>query len=205
MHRIAAEGLRQALAATDVYYGSDLTTLDLASTIKSLEAGSDVPSALIRLSRAEFIDQPIDKLLISSGLLASKSPPASPRESLLAMLIVLSSQLKHGKRSRLVRSRSTASGSRREAFSERSPRRTSLTACSSSCDPGSRRTRLSCWNEHLVGGNLSSPLHVPHPTADASLRMSCVTPRVRSQGHYWGAEPLCAQRLSLLIEGVEPI
>lgn len=161
--------------------------------------------ALIRLSRAEFIDQPIDKLLISSGLLASKSPPASPRESLLAMLIVLSSQLKHGKRSRLVRSRSTASGSRREAFSERSPRRTSLTACSSSCDPGSRRTRLSCWNEHLVGGNLSSPLHVPHPTADASLRMSCVTPRVRSQGHYWGAEPLCAQRLSLLIEGVEPI
>ncbi|KAK4703983.1 tyrosyl-tRNA synthetase, partial [Phenoliferia sp. Uapishka_3] len=67
------EGLRQALAATEVYYGSDLSKLDLASTITSLDAGAFIPSALVRLSKADFINDPIDKLLTSSGLFASKT------------------------------------------------------------------------------------------------------------------------------------
>ena len=66
-------GLRQALAATEVYYGSDLSQLDLVSTIQSLEAGSDIPSALVRLSQAAFLDEPIDKLLMGGGLFSSKS------------------------------------------------------------------------------------------------------------------------------------
>ncbi|KAL8292023.1 hypothetical protein RQP46_001489 [Phenoliferia psychrophenolica] len=67
------EGLRQALAATEVYYGSDLSKLDLPSTIQSLQGSSHIPSALVRLARADYLDEPIDKLLTGSGLFASKT------------------------------------------------------------------------------------------------------------------------------------
>ncbi|KAK4054143.1 tyrosyl-tRNA synthetase [Microbotryomycetes sp. JL201] len=74
-------GLRQALAATELFYSNDVTSLNTASLVAALDARPDlssetssrVPSLLVRLARDDFVNQTFDKLLVSSGLFSSKT------------------------------------------------------------------------------------------------------------------------------------
>lgn len=76
-----AKGLRQALAATELFYSSDLTELNIPSLIDALDARpdlstpgeSEIPSLLVRLSKAAFVGQSLEKILTASGLVSSKS------------------------------------------------------------------------------------------------------------------------------------
>lgn len=76
-----AEGLKQALAATEIFYGSNLDSLDVKSTILALNAVAPssspshipIPSALVRLPSSEVIGNSLSHLVISSGLISSKS------------------------------------------------------------------------------------------------------------------------------------
>lgn len=76
-----AKGLRQALAATELFYSSDLNQLNTPSLIDALDARPDlstpgesaIPSLLVRLSKADFLDQSLEKILTASGLVGSKS------------------------------------------------------------------------------------------------------------------------------------
>lgn len=77
----AAKGLRQALAATELFYSSDLKELNTPSLIDALDARPDlstpgeaaIPSLLVRLPKADFVDQSLEKILTASGLFSSKS------------------------------------------------------------------------------------------------------------------------------------
>ncbi|SGY13398.1 BQ5605_C010g05852 [Microbotryum silenes-dioicae] len=77
-----ALGLRQAIAATSLFYGSDPATLDLAPIIEALEAKStsnstqpeaQLPSMILNLPKEEFLGQALEKIVIASGLATSKS------------------------------------------------------------------------------------------------------------------------------------
>ncbi|GAA6021798.1 hypothetical protein JCM10207_002064 [Rhodosporidiobolus poonsookiae] len=78
-----SEGLQQALAATTVFYTSDLPSRsDLPSLISALDAQSSapspsnivsIPSLLTRLPKSEFVGQSLEKVVLASGLLASKT------------------------------------------------------------------------------------------------------------------------------------
>ncbi|GAA5906980.1 hypothetical protein JCM6882_000018 [Rhodosporidiobolus microsporus] len=75
------EGLRQALAATSAFYGSDLASRsDIPSLIAALDAAPSsssstvtIPSLITRLSKADFVGQALEKVVLASGLLASKT------------------------------------------------------------------------------------------------------------------------------------
>ncbi|GAA5936354.1 hypothetical protein JCM10213_000291, partial [Rhodosporidiobolus nylandii] len=75
-----SEGLRQALAATSVFYGSDLASRsDIPSLISALDAAPSsasstvtIPSLITRLPKADHLDQALERVVIASGLLASK-------------------------------------------------------------------------------------------------------------------------------------
>ncbi|GAA6034572.1 hypothetical protein JCM8097_005403 [Rhodosporidiobolus ruineniae] len=80
------DGIRQALAATSVFYSSDLSTdTDLPALISALDASSSsstasatdnavpIPSLLTRLAKADFVGQQLEKVAIASGLFASKT------------------------------------------------------------------------------------------------------------------------------------
>ncbi|KAM0789575.1 hypothetical protein ACM66B_000384 [Microbotryomycetes sp. NB124-2] len=92
-----ASGLRQALAATELFYSSDLASLNAPSLVAALDAKPDlsgdnaaqVPSLLVRLSRAEYVDQTFDKILVASGLFSSKT---QARKAIEAGTIVINGQ-----------------------------------------------------------------------------------------------------------------
>ena len=128
----AEPGLYQALAATNVFYGTDLTALNLADTIVALDASptlssnaTDIPSLIVRLDRATIVGQPIENLVTASGLLTSKSATLFlPRRDFGTDLLV---QLKLAKLSRLGRFTLTAFASPLAASSASSRSRTSST------------------------------------------------------------------------------
>lgn len=75
-----AEGLNQALAATSVFYGTDLADLVTPEIVSALDGSPSssssspaVPSMLTRLPRADVLGQHLEKAVLASGLLASKS------------------------------------------------------------------------------------------------------------------------------------
>ncbi|EMS24167.1 tyrosyl-trna synthetase [Rhodotorula toruloides NP11] len=75
-----ATGLNQALAATSVFYGSDLASLITPEIIQALDGAATssastaaIPSLLARLPKEEFLGQALEKLAIASGLMASKT------------------------------------------------------------------------------------------------------------------------------------
>ncbi|GJN91291.1 hypothetical protein Rhopal_004310-T1 [Rhodotorula paludigena] len=72
-----AEGLGQALAATDVFYGSDLASSLKPETIAALDGSPSsavpLPSLLVRLPKAAHLGQSLEKVVLASGLLASKT------------------------------------------------------------------------------------------------------------------------------------
>ncbi|SCV69942.1 BQ2448_1336 [Microbotryum intermedium] len=77
-----ALGLRQALAATSLFYGSDPKTLDLAPILEALEAKptpnsirpeAELPSMVLILPKDEFLGHALEKIVIASGLATSKS------------------------------------------------------------------------------------------------------------------------------------
>ena len=68
------------MAATELFYSTDLKALNIPSLLSALDARPDlstedagIPSLLVRLPRNEFVDQQLDKILTASGLFASKS------------------------------------------------------------------------------------------------------------------------------------
>lgn len=84
----AAVGLNQALAATSVFYGSDLASLITPEIIQALDGAATssastaaIPSLLVRLPKEDFVGQALEKLAIASGLMASKSEFHSRSES----------------------------------------------------------------------------------------------------------------------------
>ncbi|POY71097.1 putative Tyrosine--tRNA ligase [Rhodotorula taiwanensis] len=75
-----AEGLNQALAATSVFYGTDLADLVTPEIVSALDGSPSssssspaVPSMLTRLPRADVLGQHLEKAVLASGLLASKT------------------------------------------------------------------------------------------------------------------------------------
>ncbi|GAA5852968.1 hypothetical protein JCM8547_004751 [Rhodosporidiobolus lusitaniae] len=86
-----AEGLRQALAATDVFYSADLASRgDLSSLITALDASPSsstsstavpIPSLITRLPKQDHLNQSLEKIVLASGLLASKTQARKAIES----------------------------------------------------------------------------------------------------------------------------
>lgn len=80
-----AQGLRQALAATELFYSSDLKELNTPSLVDALDARPDLstpaesalPSLLVRLPKADYIGQPLEKIVLGSGSMSSKSESLS--------------------------------------------------------------------------------------------------------------------------------
>ncbi|GAA6051084.1 hypothetical protein JCM3770_004704 [Rhodotorula araucariae] len=72
-----AEGLQQALAATSVFYAPDLASLVTTELIAALDGSSaalvPIPSLLTRLPRASFVGQQLEKIVLASGLLPSRT------------------------------------------------------------------------------------------------------------------------------------
>ncbi|GAA5958925.1 hypothetical protein JCM21900_005414 [Sporobolomyces salmonicolor] len=75
-----AEGLRQALAATQLFYSSDLSSIINADLIAALDgqaasasSTSTIPSLLVRLPRADFVGQVVEKVALASGLFTSRT------------------------------------------------------------------------------------------------------------------------------------
>ncbi|GAA5881568.1 hypothetical protein JCM1840_003446 [Sporobolomyces johnsonii] len=75
-----AEGLRQALAATRLFYSTDLPSIINADLIAALDgqaasasSTSTIPSLLVRLPRADFVGQAVEKVALASGLFASRT------------------------------------------------------------------------------------------------------------------------------------
>ncbi|BGP63187.1 hypothetical protein NBRC10512v2_004524 [Rhodotorula toruloides] len=73
-------GLNQALAATSVFYGSDLASLITPKLIQALDGAAmssastaAIFSLLARLPKEDFVGQALEKLAIASGLMASKT------------------------------------------------------------------------------------------------------------------------------------
>ncbi|GAA5905407.1 hypothetical protein JCM8208_004270 [Rhodotorula glutinis] len=84
------EGLRQALAATDVFYGASLSSSSSSSSvtadvISALDGSSTalvpIPSLLTRLPRAAYVGQQLEKVVLASGLLPSKTKARQAVES----------------------------------------------------------------------------------------------------------------------------
>ena len=81
----AAEGLNQALAATSVFYITDLAELVTPEVITALDGAassstkykSAIPSMLTRLRREAVVGQHLEKAVLASGLVSSKSASAS--------------------------------------------------------------------------------------------------------------------------------
>jgi len=83
---LIAQGLRQALAATDLFFGDSLAALDTAALAAALAGNSvpseaPLPSMIIDLARDQVVSQPLERLLIASTLVESKSEPALLKES----------------------------------------------------------------------------------------------------------------------------
>ncbi|GAA5824508.1 hypothetical protein JCM11251_000452 [Rhodosporidiobolus azoricus] len=76
-----SEGLRQAHAATSTFYGSDLSTrTDIPALISALDAAPSssnsaitIPSLVTRLAKADHLGQSLEKVVLASGLLPSKT------------------------------------------------------------------------------------------------------------------------------------
>ncbi|BGP49085.1 tyrosyl-tRNA synthetase [Rhodotorula kratochvilovae] len=72
-----SEGLQQALAATSVFYAPDLATLITPELITALDGSSKalvpIPSLLTRLPREGYVGQQLEKIVLASGLLPSKT------------------------------------------------------------------------------------------------------------------------------------
>ncbi|GAA5925640.1 hypothetical protein JCM1841_004794 [Sporobolomyces salmonicolor] len=75
-----AEGLRQALAATQLFYSSDLSSIINADLIAALDgqaasasSTSTIPSLLVPLPRADFVGQVVEKVALASGLFTSRT------------------------------------------------------------------------------------------------------------------------------------
>lgn len=87
-----AHGLKQALAATQLFYGSKANEgkrMDRQEFIEALDGVPDLsspvfvddrglPSVLVRLPRSEYMSQLLEKLIVASGLLSSKSNKPLP-------------------------------------------------------------------------------------------------------------------------------
>lgn len=81
---LTAKGLNQALISTTLFFSGDLTKIQIpthsiealdgqTSLARATESDPDVPSVLIRLSRFEVLGDPIENIVLKSGLLPSKS------------------------------------------------------------------------------------------------------------------------------------
>ncbi|GAA5852213.1 hypothetical protein JCM9279_006934 [Rhodotorula babjevae] len=80
------EGLRQALAATDVFYSASLSSSSVtADVIAALDGSQEalvpIPSLLTRLPRAAYVGQQLEKVVLASGLLPSKTKARQAVES----------------------------------------------------------------------------------------------------------------------------
>lgn len=81
-----AEGLNQALAATSVFYGTDLADLVTPEVITALDGAASsstkhkttIPSMLTRLPREAVVGQHLEKAVLASGLVSSKSASLRP-------------------------------------------------------------------------------------------------------------------------------
>lgn len=74
----AAQGLKQALAATDLFFGDDLAALDTPALAAALDGTAtpgqpDIPAMIVDLTREQVIGQPLERFLIASTLVESKS------------------------------------------------------------------------------------------------------------------------------------
>lgn len=77
-----AQGLRQALAATELFYSTPENvkpiTQDLINSLEAIPLStettiSNIPSMIIRLSKDNIIGKPIEAIITASGLFSSKS------------------------------------------------------------------------------------------------------------------------------------
>ncbi|GAA5871324.1 hypothetical protein JCM3774_000910 [Rhodotorula dairenensis] len=76
-----AEGLNQAMAATSIFYGTELADLVTPEVITALDGAASssskhktvIPTMLTRLPREAVVGQPIEKAVLASGLLSSKT------------------------------------------------------------------------------------------------------------------------------------
>ncbi|KAK4054358.1 tyrosyl-tRNA synthetase [Microbotryomycetes sp. JL221] len=73
------QGLKQALAATELFYSNDMASLNIPSLVGALDGQLDlsaeatVPSLLVKLDKSATVGQQLDKVLLASGLFASKT------------------------------------------------------------------------------------------------------------------------------------
>lgn len=85
-HLLTAEGLNQALAATSVFYGTDLADLVTPEVITALDGAASsstkhktaIPSMLTGLPREAVVGQHLEKAVLASGLVSSKSASLRP-------------------------------------------------------------------------------------------------------------------------------
>jgi tyrosyl-tRNA synthetase len=81
----SAAGLRQALAATELFYGTDFTKIDKLDLVEALEGKTtsaiafqpDIPSMVVRIDKTTIIGQRLEVLVTASGLPLSKGQSAS--------------------------------------------------------------------------------------------------------------------------------
>ncbi len=76
----AAKGLKQALAATELFFGDNLAALDTPALAAALDGTAApgqaaIPSMVVTLKREEIVGQPLERFLIASTLVESKSKP----------------------------------------------------------------------------------------------------------------------------------
>lgn len=87
-----SKGLNQALISTTLFFSGDLTKIQIpthsiealdgqTSLARATESDPDVPSVLIRLSRFEVLGDPIENIVLKSGLLPSKTQVRKSIES----------------------------------------------------------------------------------------------------------------------------
>jgi hypothetical protein len=74
----AAQGLKQALAATELFFGDDLAKLDTPALTAALDGTAvpgqaAIPSMVVNLEREQVIGQSLERFLIASTLVESKS------------------------------------------------------------------------------------------------------------------------------------
>lgn len=74
--------MKQALAATDLFFGDDLAKLDTPALASALAGDATVPSMVVPLRREQAIGQPLERFLIASTIVESKSEWGSRPSSL---------------------------------------------------------------------------------------------------------------------------
>lgn len=91
----AARALKQALAATELFFSDDLAKADTAALALALDAQADsadsgqLPSMVTRLALADILGSPLERFLIASTLVESKSQSLLSRASSIPELTYL--------------------------------------------------------------------------------------------------------------------